>query len=118
LREFPVLTESASYLDVVEVELRDDGVSFRRVVTPSGYRTWDGILSRQVVESADFHALCDAVMAEGGNWQIDFGGLVRIAVPPRSTLDPEARIQAIASGFTGDPIPRTSRSGASANRNS
>src|SRR2546426_12591520 len=92
LHEFPVFTESASYLDVVEADRQTDGaLRFRRVATPSGLRTWRWILPRSVVDAEEAVAeFCAAVMAAGGFWQRDFGGVLQVALPPAAELDPDA----------------------------
>src|SRR5690349_24796627 len=71
LHEFPVFTESASYLDVIEADRQPDGaLRFRRVAVPSGRRTWRWLLPKVVVDAEEaIVQFCAAVMADGGFWQ-------------------------------------------------
>jgi hypothetical protein len=108
LHEFPVFTESASYLDVVEADRQPDGaLRFRRVATLSGLRTWRWILPKSVVDAEEALAeFCAAVMAAGGFWQRDFGGVLQVALPPAADLDPAAWLDGQIAAAPPDDLAR------------
>ena len=92
----PVLSEAAQYGDVVAATPgNDDILQFRRVVEPSGVKTWRWILTREVVESRELASLCAAVCDQGGYWDRALGGVVSLALPPDSRLDVDAAVRAM-----------------------
>jgi hypothetical protein len=90
------LTEVARFGDVVEVAAQEDGaLVFQRVVSPSVFRTYDYVLSREAIESPRFKELVERVTESGGQWEVAYGGCVMIHVPPDVGFDPAGEIEAI-----------------------
>jgi len=82
LEESSALGE-ASYHDIVETEPQTDGtLRFIRVATPSGLKTVSWILSKVKIESPAMSALLDKVISVGGFWEIIFGGVLLVHLPP------------------------------------
>jgi hypothetical protein len=84
--------------DIIQAAREPDGaLRFRTVIIRSPLQRFDWILSRLVVESAEFTAFLEAVTAAGGYWEHFFGGCLLVHQPQNSAFDPEAaREQVIA----------------------
>ena len=78
----PMWTEMATYHDVVEGEVEEDGVFFaKRVVEKSGLRTIRTGLPRMFYFSDFGKAFLDSVIEAGGMWDILFWGIFVYNVP-------------------------------------
>jgi hypothetical protein len=87
----PVFAEAVHYGDVIQAERQsDNSLLFRRVIEPSTYRTWTWVLSSEIVESPPITQLCNIVMAVGGYWQQDYGGILQLVLPADADLNPDA----------------------------
>jgi hypothetical protein len=96
IEETPILIESASYKDIIEAHLQPDGsLSFRRVVKKAEIKTFEFILSKELIGSERFRLLLDRVTESGGRWERVLGGCVYIHLPLESKLDPEREIDSI-----------------------
>lgn len=86
----PIFVESAAFGDVIEAEPSADGrLRFARVAEPGGWRTFDFILSPHNIDSENGRWLLRELEARGGHWELVFGGLLFVCVPPGVDLDPE-----------------------------
>lgn len=86
------------YSDVIEAT-RDPGGSlrFRALVARSGLRMTDFIVSRDIIESDEFHTFADAVTAVGGYSERVFGGVLLVYVPDGSPFDPVAELDKVVA---------------------
>ena len=48
------------------------------------------MLSSEIVESPPITQLCNIVMAVGGYWQQDYGGILQLVLPADADLKPDA----------------------------
>jgi len=70
-----------------QTRVNDSGVhEIIRVIKDSPYVTRRFLLSGQFTES-DYRVLGDEIVKTGGFWQVDFGGIATINLPPRCDLD-------------------------------
>ena len=73
----------ARHPDLIRASLKADGsLEFREIVSPSGLHTAAWLLSRALIESAEFSSVLDWVRSVGGNWERALGGLLLVHVPP------------------------------------
>jgi hypothetical protein len=85
----PVGVGSAAFRDVIEAEAGEDGrLRFVRVIESSGWRTYDFILPRHKIESEWGRTLLRELEVRGGHWEVVFGGLLLVCIPPGLDLDP------------------------------
>ena len=85
----PFGVESASFGDIIEAELCEDGrLRFMCVAEPGGWRTFQYLLSAQAIEFERVQSLLRELEARGGHWERMFGGLLCICIPPGLDLDP------------------------------
>jgi|SRR5262245_3344629 len=98
VEETPVIVDCVSYKDIIEADLQPDGsLMFRRVVKESEMQTYDFVLARKVIDSADFTSLLDRITEAEGHWEIVFGGWVLIHLPSGCKLDPGQEIEDICN---------------------
>jgi hypothetical protein len=70
-----------------ETRVNDSGVyEIIRIVKHSPYVTRRFLLSTKFTES-DYRAVGDEIVKKGGFWQVDFGGVATINLPPGCNLD-------------------------------
>jgi len=99
LETIPLFTETASFGDVIEAERRPDGtLRFKRVVTRSGWKQYEFLLSRADAESPspELAAILDRVIDLVGYWErVSFWDYLFIFLPPSVEWDPteEMRIK-------------------------
>jgi hypothetical protein len=85
----PIVTEAASFGDVIEAEQRnDEGIRFVRVAESGGWKTFDFVLSAHKIESEWGQLLLREFEARGGHWERVLGGLLFLCLPPGVDLDP------------------------------
>jgi hypothetical protein len=90
----PVMIEAASFGDIIEAEVHaDGGLRFVRVAEAGGWRTYEFLLSPDMVESARVAAIQERVLSLGGHWERVFGGLLLLCLPPTTDYDPTKEIQ-------------------------
>jgi hypothetical protein len=72
----------ARYHDVIRASSKVDGsLEFAGLAVPSGLHTQDWLLSKALIESAEFDSVLNWVTSVGGNWELAFGGLLLLHVP-------------------------------------
>jgi uncharacterized protein DUF4265 len=87
----PFAVRSAAYGDVIEAVPGEGGrLQFLRVVAPSGWRTFDFAVPKGWMESERGQALIGKVEALGAHWELMFGGLLFVSIPPDLDFDPAA----------------------------
>ena len=100
LEETPVFIESVSYKDVIEADKQPDGsLLFCQVVQKSDLRTYDLILSKEIVASEELAIILDKVTALGGHWERIFGGCLFIYLPANTDYDPVDEINRVNSNL-------------------
>lgn len=57
-----------------------------RITKDSDFLTRRFMLNSQFIE-ADYRVLGDEIVRQGGFWQIDFGSIATVNLPPNSTID-------------------------------
>lgn len=88
LDEAPLFSEAATIRDVIEAEVRSDGVlKFTSVVQRSAYRTWRFVLSQAVADSAALVELQQRVVSLGGEWSLVMNGYLMLHLPPGVEFD-------------------------------
>ena len=89
LDRVPLGVEAAAYLDVIEAEPGEDGrLRFIRVVEPSGWRTHELVVQQHMIEGERADSLLQEVKRLGGHWEIVFGGMLIVCLPPGIECDP------------------------------
>lgn len=89
LDRVPLGVKAAAYLDVIEAEPGpDERLRFVRVVEPSGWRTHELVVPQHMIEGEWADTLLQEVEALGGHWEIVFGGLLIVCLPPGVEFDP------------------------------
>ncbi len=82
--------------DVIEADFHEDGLLyFRRIVEHAPLRHMQYILSRKVIESAEFAQLLKDIKSCGGEYEIFMGGVFRCHLPEKSSLDIDARLKRV-----------------------
>lgn len=90
----PVMVEAASFGDIIEAEpATDGGLRFVRVAEAGAWRTYDFMLSADLIESQRVTAIQDRVLSLGGHWERVFGGILFLCLPPTTDYDPTEDIQ-------------------------
>ena len=90
----PLFAESASFLDIVEADLQEDGkLTFRRVVQRSGWRVFDFILPRELIDSDKLSKVLAHADNLGAHWERVFGGVLFVCVPPEVAWDPTPELK-------------------------
>jgi len=78
------LLSPSGFGDVVEAVLHDeDGWVVRRTVRRGRFRVVCGLAPKAMISSAEFEEFGSALCKAGGQWQIDFGGMLRLHFPLR-----------------------------------
>lgn len=89
----PVLSENASFGDVIEVSTDKEGKKhFKRITSQAEFRTYRWVLSSHITTSMEFKNFCDKVKQQGGMWEQVLGGVVIVNIPLSSDFDPELEI--------------------------
>ena len=84
-----MLEEHVSYGDTIEADATlDGGLRFIRVTKRGGWRTYDFLLSSDLVESDHIVTIQNRVLSHGGHWERVFGGLLFLCLPPTTDYDP------------------------------
>ena len=74
--------------DVLELEPQPDGsYMLTRVAERSPMRHFMWVVPRSFVESPHYRAYAADVESVGGAWEVAFGGVVWVHLPPDSTFD-------------------------------
>jgi hypothetical protein len=90
----PIMVEAASFGDVIEAESGADGsLRFVRVGESGGWRTYDFMLSAELIGSERITSIQDRVLSLGGHWERVFGGILLLCLPPTTDYDPIEDIQ-------------------------
>lgn len=101
LEESSLLGE-ARYDDIIRASPKADGsLEFGGVASPSGLHTEEWLLSRTLIESAEFDSVLKWVTSVGGNWEQAFGGLLILHVPPHLAETARDRINFLIPKSTG-----------------
>ncbi|MDB6132530.1 MAG: hypothetical protein JWM59_773 [Verrucomicrobiales bacterium] len=88
------MVESASFGDVIEVNSNTDGkLRFVRIAQRGGWRTYEFILSAEMIQSEQITAIQDHILSLGGYWEQVFGGILLLCLPPLASYDPTKDIQ-------------------------
>lgn len=92
----PFGIESVGFGDVIEAEVVEEGrVRFICIAERGGWRTFDYMLSEEMVERVRMESLIKEVDARGAHWERLFGGLLFICVPPDSDFDPTPQVMGL-----------------------
>lgn len=85
----PILAVEASFGDVIEVDFADDGgFRFVRVSEANGWRTYDFLFPRHIMESERITRLKRHVVSLGGHWECALGGVLFLCLPRTTDYDP------------------------------
>jgi hypothetical protein len=96
------LLGEAHYHDIIRASLKVDGsLEFEGVALPSGLHTEEWLLSKALIESAEFRSVLNWVTSVGGNWEQAFGGLLLLHVPPHLADTARDRINFLIPQSTG-----------------
>jgi hypothetical protein len=91
--EIPVLVETVSYRDIVELTRgQDDVYECVAVRELAGWRRFDFLVAKDAA-SERLTEILSRVVAAGGVWNRALGGWLSIVMPPDSTWDPTAEIR-------------------------
>jgi hypothetical protein len=102
--ESPFLSDPCAFGDVVRAR-RVEGVwVVQTVVHRAGFRSESFGLTREEAGSQGLVAFLEEVQAEGGQWSIFAGGMLRLDLPPESCFDIPFRFQQC---LHSRPEPRT-----------
>jgi len=94
IRSVPIMIEAASFGDIIEAVPGSDGsLRFVRVAERGGWRTYDFLLSTELMESKRITAVQEHVLSLGGHWEQVFGGVLLLCLPPTTDYDPTEDIQ-------------------------
>ncbi len=98
LEETPVLLEEPLFFrDIIQASRHlGRGLNFQQLVEKSGLRVYDFLLPLEVAGSEELQVFLRRIKGDGGHWEVVFGGIVIIHLPPASALDPEKEIQLLA----------------------
>ena len=90
----PVMIEAASFGDVIEADSNTaGGLRFVRVAERGGWRTYDFVLPSELIESERVVTILDRVLSLGGRWELVFGGVLLLCLPPATSYNPTEDIQ-------------------------
>lgn len=92
LETVPVMVESANFRDVIEAEVVESGLRFRRVAEKSNWRVFDFLLARDAIESERINGVLRRVEQIGGHWERVFGGCLFICLGPEVEWNPTADV--------------------------
>ena len=93
LDSVPLFTELASFGDVIEADrIADDAIRFCRVTKPSHWRVFDFLLPKATVEGEKLKNVLAHAEQVGAHWELVFGDVVYICVPPEVDWDPTAEL--------------------------
>ena len=85
----PMLVEAASYGDVIEATVvSPTTLRFVRVVRPGGWHVLSYVLPRDWREAPAAVGVLDEAARQGGHWEVAFGGVVVICLPPGCSWRP------------------------------
>lgn len=90
----PIMVEAVSFGDVIEAETSaDGGLRFVRVAEAGGWRTYDFMLTAELIGSERITTIQERVLSLGGHWERVFGGILLLCLPPTTDYDPTEDIQ-------------------------
>jgi hypothetical protein len=104
LAEAPLmLSEELELGTVVEAERDSDGVlRITRVVESSSLEVSEYLLDHRVRDSRLFKVFCEKLEEAGGEWELIKGAWLRIHLPPDSSFDAKAELDAISPASDED----------------
>jgi len=90
----PIMVETANFGDVIEAEPRADGsLRFVRISEKGGWRTYEFLIPSHLIASQSIAAIQDRALSLGGHWELVFGGVLFLCLPPTTDYDPTEDIQ-------------------------
>jgi hypothetical protein len=98
--------EDLQFHDVVELTpFATDMFTLRAVRQRGGWRRFDFVISRAILDSTALQDVEERVDAADGFCVVDFESLVAIFLPPGSTYDPTEDIETACKGHAGPAQP-------------
>lgn len=89
------MSESAAFQDVIEADnLRERRLRFLRVAQPGRWKTFDFLFPRGWLDGERGVSLLRELDQKGLYWERVLGGILFVCVPPESTTDPGALVDA------------------------
>ena len=91
------------HITVVEAERDSNGVlEIVRVVESSSLQVSEYLLNHKVRDSRLFEMFCEKLEEAGGEWELIKGAWLRIHLPPDSSFDAKAELEAISPASDED----------------
>ena len=85
----PLMIEAVRFGDIIEAEAcTDGGLRFVRVAEPGGWRTYDFLLSADMIESERITTIKERVLSLEGHCERVCGGILFLCLPPTTDYDP------------------------------